>query len=276
MACEKYNVKVPWYIMTSRENNEATVKFFEENRYFNYGKENVIFFTQAELPMVNENGKILIDEEYNIKKAANGHGGIFNSMEDNKIIEDMKNKNIKWVFIGGVDNILAKMVDSLLLGLAIENKVLLAGKSVAKKAPSEKVGVFCKKNGKPSVVEYSEISREMSEKTNIDGELKFGESHILCNLFNIEFIEKIAQDKLPYHTAYKKANYIGEDEKLVIAEKPNAYKFEAFLFDAFEKIDNMIVMRVKREDEFAPVKNSSGEDSPQSARELYLNFHKNN
>ena len=260
--------------MTSRENNDATVKFFEENKYFNYGKENIIFFKQAELPMVDENGKILIDEEYNIKKAANGHGGIFNSMAENKIIEDMKNKNIKWIFIGGVDNILAKMVDSLLVGLAIENKVLLAGKSVAKKSPEEKVGVFCKRNGKPSVVEYSEISKEMSEQRDSNGELKFGESHILCNLFNIEFIEKIAQDKLPYHTAHKKANYIGEDGNVVIAEKPNAYKFEAFLFDAFEKLDDMVIMRVKREEEFAPVKNLEGEDSPKTARELYLNFHK--
>ena len=262
--------------MTSRENDKATINFFEENKYFNYGKDNIIFFTQAELPMVDENGKILIDEKYNIKKAANGHGGIFNSMEYNNIIQDMKDKNIEWIYIGGVDNILAKMVDSLLLGIAIEDKVLLAGKSVAKRAPEEKVGVFCKKNGRPSVVEYSEISKEMSEERDLNGELKFGESHILCNLFNIEFIEKISKDALPYHTAHKKANYIGEDGKIVIAEEPNAYKFEAFLFDAFEKADNMVIMRVKREEEFAPIKNLNGEDSPKTARELYLNFYKNN
>jgi len=262
--------------MTSKENNEATIKFFEENNYFNYEKQNVLFFIQQELPMVDEKGKVLIDEEYNIKKASNGHGGIYNLMEQQNIIKNMKEKGIKWIFIGGVDNILAKMVDALLLGLAIENKVLLAVKSVVKKSPEEKVGVFCKKNGKPSVVEYIEISKEMSEERDINGELKFGESHILCNLFNIDFIEKVSKTSLPYHTAYKKANYINEDGKIIIAEKPNAYKFEAFLFDAFDQIDNMVVLRVKREEEFAPVKNLNGEDSPKTARELYLNFHKSN
>ena len=262
--------------MTSKENNKETIKFFEENKYFNYGKENIIFFIQAEILMVDENGKILIDEKFNMKKASNGHGGIFNSMKDNKIIQNMKNKSIKWIFISGVDNILAKMVDPLLLGLAITNNVLLAGKSVVKKSPEEKVGVFCKKNGKPSVVEYSEISKEMSKERDLRGELKFGESHILCNLFNINFIEKISEDKLPYHIAYKKANYIDEDGKIVVAKKPNAYKFETFLFDAFEKVDKMIIMRVKREEEFAPVKNLEGEDSPKTARELYLKFNKSN
>jgi len=273
-ACEEYKTIIPWYIMTSKENNNATIKFFEENNYFNYGKENIIFFIQDEIAMVDEKGKILIDEQFNIKKASNGHGGIFNLMENNEIIKDMKNKNIEWVFIGGVDNILAKMVDSLLLGLSIKKDVLLAGKSVVKKSPEEKVGVFCKRNGKPSVVEYIEISKEMSEERDANGELKFGESHILCNLFNINFIERISKDSLPYHVAHKKANYIDEDGKFIVAEKPNAYKFESFLFDAFKEAKEMLIMRVKREEEFAPVKNLKGEDSPETARELYLNFHK--
>lgn len=274
-SCEQYKRIIPWYIMTSKENNEETIKFFEKNKYFNYGKENIKFFVQAEIPMIDENGKILIDEKFNIKKASNGHGGIFNSMRDNGIIDDMKSKNIKWIFICGVDNILANMVDALLLGLAIQNNVVLAGKSVSKKSPQEKVGVFCKKDGRPSVVEYSEISKEMSEERNLDGELKFGESHILCNLFDMDFIEEICEDKLPYHIAHKKANYIGEDGSLIIAEKPNAYKFETFLFDAFEKAPNMLIMRVKREEEYAPVKNLEGEDSPITARELYINLNKN-
>lgn len=275
-ANNEYGVKTPWYIMTSRENNEATVKFFEENNYFDYGKENIRFFIQSEMPMLNEEGKIILEEKGKIKKASDGHGGIFSAMMRQQIISDMQKRNVKWVFINGVDNILAKMVDALLLGIAIDKKMLAAGKSVVKCCPEEKVGVFCKRNGRPSVVEYTEITKEMSEERDENGELLFGESHILCNLFNIQTIIKANTMKFPYHIAFKKANYINENGELIKPEKPNAYKFESFLFDVFGILDDMTILRVKREEEFAPIKNAEGADSPETARKLYLNFHKLN
>ena len=192
------------------------------------------------------------------------------------VIYDMKARGIEWVFIGGVDNVLVKMVDAVLIGLAEEKHVLAAGKSIVKAGPKEKVGVFCKKNGKPSVIEYSEISEEMAAETTADGELKYGESHILCNLFNIKAIEKISKMELPYHVAFKKAKYLDKDGNVVSPTEPNAYKFEAFLFDAFESLDDMAILRVKREDEFAPVKNAEGVDSPETARKLYIDFHSKN
>ena len=274
-ASNKYNVTIPWYIMTSRENNEDTIKFFEENNYFDYGKENIKFFIQDDLAMVDEKGKMFIDEEGKIKKASNGHGGIFNSMKNNGIIEDMKRKNINWIYIGGVDNILAKMVDPLFVGLAIDKNVLAAGKSLIKAYPEEKVGVFCKKNGKPSVVEYTEISKEMSEEKTENGELKYGESHILCNLFNIKVIEDKRNNEYPYHIAHKKANYMDSNGKIIIPKNPNAYKFESFIFDVFETLDNIAILRVKREEEFAPIKNKEGIDSAESAKKLYCEFYKN-
>ena len=157
---------------------------------------------------------------------------------------------------------------------AIDKKVLAAGKSVVKAGPHEKVGVFCKRNGKPSVVEYSEISEEMAEATNKNGGLIYGESHILCNLFSVKAIEEISKNTLPYHSAFKKAKYLDKDGNLITSDKPNAYKFEAFLFDAFESLDDMAILRVKREEEFAPVKNAEGVDSPETARKLYKEFHK--
>jgi UDP-N-acetylglucosamine/UDP-N-acetylgalactosamine diphosphorylase len=271
-ASNNFNVKIPWYIMTSRENNADTIDFFEKNNYFNYGKENIKFFIQTELPMVDEEGKILLEEKWKIKKASDGHGGIFKSMYEKGIIEDMKNKGVKWIFINGVDNILANMVDDLLLGIAIDKKVLVASKSIAKNCPEEKVGVFCKRNGKPSVVEYTEITKEMSEEKDENGELKFGESHILSNLFNIEALIKMRENKFQYHVAHKKANYIKNGE-LIKPTEPNAYKFESFLFDAFELLDDIVIMRVKREDEFAPIKNAQGVDSPETAKKLYLKKH---
>ena len=269
---EKYNVQIPWFIMTSKENNEATVKFFKDNKYFGYEK-NIFFFIQGQLPMIDTEGKILIGEDYLIKEAADGHGGVYESLVKSGMVEKMKQLGVEWVFIGGVDNCLVKMVDPVLMGIAIDKGVTAAGKSVVKANPHEKVGAFCKKNGKPSVVEYSEITDEMAEATDENGELLYGESHILCNLFNISAIERMGSEPLPYHSAFKKATYIDKDGNKVVPTSPNAYKFEAFLFDAFGEVDDMAILRVKREEEFAPVKNATGVDSPETARELYNNFH---
>ena len=274
LANEKYGVVIPWYIMTSKENNKDTVDFFEKHNYFGYPKGYIQFFKQGELPMVGEDGKVLLDEKGMIKQAADGHGGIFTSMRKDGVIYDMKARGIEWVFIGGVDNVLVKMVDPTLIGLAESKGILAAGKSVVKAGPHEKVGVFCKRNGRPSVIEYSEISKEMAEETDENGQLKYGESHILCNLFNIKEIEKISEKNLPYHSAHKKATYMNEKGEIVKGIEPNAYKFEAFLFDAFESLDDMVIMRVKREEEFAPVKNAEGVDSPETARKLYQDFWK--
>ena len=273
-ARKKYEVDIPWYIMTSEENDATTQEFFEENDFFGYPKNCVGFFKQGKLPMVDENGKILIDEHGKIKEASDGHGGIFQSLRRDGVLFDLKSRNIEWVFIGGVDNVLVKPVDPVFVGLACDKNVEAAGKSIIKASPEEKVGVFCKHNGKPSVIEYSEISKEMAEETLPNGELKYAESHILCNLFSLKAIEKISTQKLPYHKAFKKATYTDKNGKVIVPDKPNAYKFEAFLFDAFESLDDLIILRVKREEEFAPVKNKAGQDSPETARILYKNFFK--
>ena len=270
---KKYDVQIPWFIMTSKENNKDTIEFFKKNKYFGYEK-NIYFFIQGELPMIDTEGKILIGENGLIKLAADGHGGVYASLVKSNMVNKMKELGCKWVFIGGVDNCLAKMVDPVLMGIAIDKNVTAAGKSVVKANPHEKVGAFCKKNGKPSVVEYSEITDEMAEAVDENGELLYGESHILCNLFSVDAIERMGSNPLPYHIAFKKATYIDKDGNKVVPTSPNAFKFEAFLFDAFGEVDDMAILRVKREEEFAPVKNASGVDSPETARKLYNDFHK--
>jgi len=271
-ARAQYNAKIPWYIMTSRENNNATEKFFEKNDFFGLPYEDVKFFKQGELPMIDTNGKLMIDETGLIKLASDGHGGVFESLVKNGYLEDMQERGIKWIFISGVDNVLAGLVDPIAVGVSKKNKTIATGKSVVKRSPDEKVGVFCKRNGRPSVIEYTEITPEIANAKNENGELLYAESHILTNLFNIKALEEIALNKLPYHKAFKKAKYMDENGKIVVPEKPNAYKYETFLFDAFEKLDNMSILRVKREDEFAPVKNADGEDSPDTARKLYIDY----
>ncbi len=271
-ANKKYNTSIPWYIMTSKQNNDETYEFLEKNNYFGYNKKDVILFSQGELPLVDTDGKLLIGKDKLIKLASDGNGGTFSSLRKSGALADMKERGIKWVFIGGVDNALLKMADTTLLGLAISENVQIASKSIVKANPHEKVGVFCKMNGHPKVIEYSELPEKMAEEVDSDGELKNGESHIMCNLFTIDAIEKISKEPLIYHSAIKKNSYIDEDGKEVIPKEPNSYKFEAFIFDAFELFDDIAILRGKREDDFAPVKNKDGVDSPKTAKELYERF----
>lgn len=274
-ANQKYNITIPWYIMTSRENNKETIEFFEKNNYFGYNKEYIKFFSQGELPTINKEGKILLAEKGLVKEAADGNGGIFSSMNKNGIIDDMIEKQVEWLFIGAIDNALLKMVDPLLVGIAHSYGVLAAAKSLVKCSPTEKVGVFCKRNNQPSVIEYTELPEEMANLRDENGELFYGESHIMCNMFHVNALKSIGERKLPYHQAFKKINYINEKGEKVEASEPNAYKFESFIFDAFETIPELKILRVKREEEFAPVKNATGVDSPETARELYLNYMRN-
>ena len=264
-AIKKYDTVIPWYIMTSKENNEATTKFFEENNYFGYPKEAIKFFKQGQLPMIALNGKILMEENGLVKEAANGHGGTLHSMEKSNVIAEMKENGIEWVFINGVDNVLVKPVDPLLMGMSIHNKVLGSVKAIEKTDPKEKVGVFCRKNKKVGVIEYTEISDEMAHLRDDYGSLVYGDANAIFHLYNIKGLEKVSELSLPYHTAVKKASYIDENGKKVVGDKPNAYKFEMFIFDSYEMFDDVVVLRVKREEEFAPIKNAEGQDSPETA-----------
>ncbi len=275
-ANSKYGISLNWYIMTSTENNDRTVEFFEENNFFGLSKDKVRFFKQGNLPLVSEDGKLLMDKNFHIKYAADGNGCIYKSMKKAGILDDMKSKNIKWIFIGSVDNALLNMVDPILLGITVFEGNKIGSKSVVKRSPEEPVGVFCKKNNKPAVIEYTELPTEMAKETDEDGELLFGESHIMCNLYSIEALEKISENTLPYHSAHKKAPYLDESGKMVKVTKPNAYKYEAFIFDGFVFFDDISILRGRREEDFAPVKNAEGQDSPQTATELYNNYWENN
>lgn len=251
-AKKMYNILPYWYIMTSEQNNEETQEFLEQNNYFGYEKEKVQFFKQGELPMLTEEGKMVL-ENNKIKTGSNGNGGIYSAMKKQNVIEDMRKKGVKWVYICGVDNIMVNPISPVLIGATIEKKLEIASKSVAKAYPEEKVGVFCKRNNKPSIVEYIELSEEMRNQKDAQGELVYGEANILSHLLSLEAIEKIANHDLQYHIALKKG----------------LYKFESFIFDGFEYLEDMLVMRVKREDEFAPIKNKEGVDSPETAKKIY-------
>ena len=268
----KYGKEVYWYIMTSIDNNNETVKFFEEHNYFGYNKEKVKFFIQNILPLTDFDGNILFDKDLKVKEASDGNGGVFEALKKSKMLDDMKLHNIKWVYVCGVDNIMANMVDEILLGLAIKNNVPSASKSVKKAYPEEKVGIFCKKNGKPAIIEYIDMDEKMIYAEDEQGELLYGESNIVGHLFNIESLEKMTNYNFDYHCAKKKNSYIDENLQEVITEEPNTYKYEAFIFDGFEYLEDMVILRVNRKEEFAPIKNQKGVDSPETAKQIYENY----
>ena len=254
----QYGTYPYWYIMTSEQNNNQTVNFFEEHNYFSLDKEKIKFFKQDKLPMLTPEGKMII-EDNKIKTASNGNGAVYAALVKQKMIDDMRAKGIEWLYVSGVDNIMVNFIDPIFLGLTIKNNMQISSKSVAKAYPEEKVGVFCKKNGKPGIVEYIELTEEMRNDKNQNGDLVYGDANIVSHLLNINVIEKITAQKMQYHLEIKKG----------------LYKFEAFVFDGFKVMDNMLVMRVKREEEFAPIKNKEGVDSPETALKIYEKYSKN-
>ena len=273
-ANKKYETTIPWYIMTSKENNEETIEFLEKNNYFGYNKDYITIFIQSELPILDFEGKLLISKENKIKEASDGNGGTYSSLRASGNLADMRERGIKWVFIGAIDNVLLQMADTVMLGMAIKKGVQIASKSVVKANPQERVGVFGKMNGHPKVIEYTELSEKMAEEIDQNGELKYGEAHFMSNLYTVDAIEKVSKETLMYHVAEKKNSYIDENGKEIIPEEPNSYKFESFIFDAFEFFDDIAILRGKREDDFAPVKNKEGVDSPKTAKELYEKYWK--
>ena len=273
-ASSKYGVTIPWYVMTSDDNNGQTVSFLEEHDYFGYDKSKVYFFKQGNLPMVKLDGNMVVDQNKLIKEASDGNGGIYSHLKMDGMIDQMKKDGIEWVFVGGVDNILLRIVDPIMVGLTVKENNLIASKTVAKRNPEEKAGVFCKLDGKPKVIEYTELPKTMAEQVDENGKLVYGDINILSHLLNIKAIEKLADIDLPYHTAFKKSNYLDEKGNLVEVTEPNAYKFESYIFDGFSYFDEMSILRVKREEEFAPIKNASGSDSPETAVALYDEYNK--
>lgn len=271
-ANKKYDVEVYWYIMTSKDNNDETISFFDEHNYFGYNREKIKFFKQEEFPLLDFDGNILINKNFEVKKASNGNGGIYKSLKNSGMIEDMRKNHVEWIYTCGVDNIMVNMVDPLLLGLTIDKNMLSGSKSIMKSYPEEKVGVFCKKDGKIRIIEYMEMPDEMLYEKDENNQLLYGESWFISDLYNIDVLEEISKHDLKYHVATKKNSYVDINGNEVIPDRVNSYKFEQFIFDGFEYSNDKVILRVNRNEEFAPIKNKTGIDSPETAKEIYNKF----
>lgn len=270
---ERAGHAIPWYIMTSPGNNDITSKFFKDNNYFGLNPEDVKFFIQTTLPSMDEEGKILLSSKDGISLNPDGGGGCFTSLFKAGLLSDMKERGVEHVFLFGVDNVLARIADPYFIGFAIDQDLDISSKSVLKKYKDEKVGVFAKKDGMPTVIEYTEIPKSLLEGYG-DEDFPFRSGNILTHLLKLSFIEKCVGKKPHYHVAHKEISYIDKDGNLIKPTAPNAYKYEAFYFDLFKLGDGMSILNVKREEEFSPVKNLTGVDSKDSALEMIFNLHK--
>lgn len=275
MANIKYNTVIHWYIMTSPDNDSITKVYFEDKKYFGYGKENVTFFKQDTLPVLDFNSKLILDKAYKVKEVSNGNGDVFSSLQRYGLIEDMEKKGIKYVFIGGIDNILLKTVDPLFIGLCDIGNCKVASKTITKNENEKDEWVFARRDGKPSIVSSKRITKEMEDKKDENGKYLYKEINILAHLFSIDSLKLCANIDLPYHLAEKKNDYLNDEGVKIMPKSPNTYKYEQFIFDVFPYFDNILLLSVKREREFAPIKSFTGIHTPERALELYLNERRN-
>ncbi len=270
-AAKKYNTRIPWYIMTSETNDQATRDYLEENAFFGMRGEDVMIFTQGMMPAVDRSGKILMEQKHRIFRSPNGHGGSLKALVDSGALEDMKQRGVDTLSYYQVDNILIRPVDPAFIGYHIQAASEMSSKVLPKRDPFEKVGNICRVNGRLSVVEYSDLPDEQATATNEDGSLKFSAGSIGIHVFDTDFVRKMGTGgRLPYHKAEKNIPHLDNNGTLVEPEDKNGIKFEMFVFDALPEAANPVVLEVERNDEFAPIKNAQGDDSPETAvRALY-------
>lgn len=265
--CDAY---IPLYIMTSEKNDGATQDFFEKHNYFGYNKDYVKFFIQDMACAVDYKGKLLLEEKGRLATSPNGNGGWFTSMVKAGLDKDLHKRNVKWINIFAVDNVCQRIADPVFVGATILGNYECGSKVVRKVEPNEKMGLLCLEDGMPSIVEYYEMSNEMSEARAEDGSLLYKYGVILNYLFSLEKLEEIVNNKLTVHVVEKKIPYINEKGEAISPTEPNGYKFELLVLDMIHMMKNNLAFEVVREREFAPIKNLHGVDSVDSARELLV------
>lgn len=265
---QEAGVWIHLYIMTSDINYDDTTSFFKEHDYFGYNPEYLHFFVQELNPATDFNGKILMNSPCSLALSPNGNGGWFSSMNKAGLLNNIFNSPIEWINVFAVDNVLQGIADPLFLGATIESGKMCGSKVVRKAFPEEKVGAICKENGKPHIIEYYELSEAMRYQKNDDDSLAYGFGVTLNYLFPISRLKETLDNKMPLHVVKKIVPYINENNEYIEPTEPNGLKFETLALDLIHEMDDCLVFEVDREKEFAPVKNKSGVDSIDTAREL--------
>ncbi len=255
------------FVMTSDKNHEATTQFLQEKKFFGYNSEYIHFFKQEMAAATDYNGKIYLEEKGKLSASPNGNGGWFISMKNNGLLDIVKESGIEWINVFAVDNVLQRIADPCFIGATIQKECIVGAKVVRKNAPDEKVGVMCLEDGKPSIVEYYELTEELMTAKDEKGNPAYNFGVILNYLFRVAELEKMMEG-LPLHIVEKKIPYLDETGTLIQPDNPNGYKFESLVLDMIHQLDTCLPFEVERNSEFAPIKNKTGVDSVDSARAL--------
>ena len=264
----KCGVTVPLYIMTSDKNHEQTTSFWKEHNYFGYPETEVKFFKQDMAPAVDFDGKIILERKDTVALSPNGNGGWFSSLQRAGLCEDLHARGVEWLNIYAVDNVLQRIADPVFVGATIVSGVNCGAKAICKTEPYEKVGVLCKDGTQPDIIEYYELTDEMANMRDENGNLVYCYGVIMNYLFRLTRLEEIVDNKIPVHIVEKKIECLCEDGVTRKPEKENGKKFEALAVDLIKPMGSVLPFEVVREKEFAPIKNKTGVDSVESAREL--------
>lgn len=276
-AQRKYDTVIPWYIMTSPANDAETRSFFADNNCFGLMRSNVFMFPQGMMPALDATtGDLLLEDRHRVAMSPDGHGGSIRALRASGALEDMKRRGIRHISYFQVDNPLVNAIDPLFLGLhhdAPDSSGEMSSKMVAKTDPSEKVGVFARAGEKTMVIEYSDLPDELAAARDPDGALRYRAGSIAIHLISVDFVERLtAPDgrfRLPYHRARKKVACLDPATGTrVEPSEPNAIKLETFVFDALPLARSSIVLESDRREEFAPIKNADGADSPATSHLL--------
>lgn len=256
------------FVMTSDRNHDDTVVFFREKKCFGYDPKFVHFFVQDMAPASDFDGKVYLEEKGKISASPNGNGGWYSSMQKCGMLDIVNSEGIEWLNVFAVDNVLQRIADPAFIGAVKLAHCVVGSKVIRKASPDERVGVMCLEDGKPSIVEYYELSDEMRDAKLPNGEPAYNFGVTLNYLFHVKELDEIVGRSLPLHVVKKKIAHIDSNGNPVAPDQPNGHKYETLILDMIHMLDGCLVFEVDRKREFAPVKNRTGVDSVDSAREL--------
>jgi UDP-N-acetylglucosamine/UDP-N-acetylgalactosamine diphosphorylase len=269
----KYNFQPRWYIMTSPPNHTQTLEIFRQNNFYGLEPQSVFIFQQGTEVNFSTDGKILLAEKDALSASPDGHGGSLKALYKSGAVADMKGRGIEYISYFQVDNPLINIFDPLFVGLHVMDKTEMSSKALVKASPFEKIGNFCLVGGKIRVIEYSDLPDELAEKKNPDGSFVFLLGSIAIHVISRVFVEQLNVKgfALGYHRAVKKIPYVDlQTGEKIEPQEPNGIKLETFVFDALSLAKASVILETIRSEEFAPVKNAVGTDSPQVARKMMI------
>ncbi len=265
---KKYGTSIPFLVMTSRDNHTDTEIFFKKQNFFGLDPANVHLFPQNMIPSLDLDGKLILSETNRIFMNPDGHGGSLTALRTSGALRKLQELKIETLSYFQVDNPLVKIVDPVFIGFHVLNQADISSKALKKLYPEEKTGIFVQfSNSTLGIVEYSDMPEEKLNARDSRGDILYSAANPAIHLFSISFISELTDSgsiSLPFHIAKKKITAMVDGKHSDIF----GYKFEKFVFDALPLSAKNVILEVLREEEFAPVKNASGQDSAESAKEL--------